>query len=91
MLEIGPEWRRFCGPRGRDAEVEAGPELANLAAWGGESGRGPARASREIPGAGGGRGGRISEVQFFGERTLRNFPWAAKNPKRTYAKSRTVT
>ena len=50
VLEIGPEWRRFCWPRDRDAEAETGPEAVNLAAWGSESGRGPVRAEK-IPGA----------------------------------------
>jgi len=88
VLEIGPEWRRFRRPRDRDAEAETARETENLGAWGGESGRGPARASREIQRAGGGRRGRISEVQFFGERTLRKLPQAAKtDPQETLVDS----
>jgi hypothetical protein len=68
VLEIGSEWRRLRRPGGRDAEAETARETENLAVWGGESGRGPARVG-ENPGCRRGEGGRIS---VFRERTLRN-------------------
>ena len=52
MLEIGPEWGGLRQDGGWDAGGEAARETENLAAWGGESGRGR-RAAREIPGVGG--------------------------------------
>jgi hypothetical protein len=62
LLEIGPERRRFRRHGGRDAEGETAREIENLAAWGGESGRGP-RASRKFR-VRRGEGGRISGIQF---------------------------
>ena len=55
---------------GRDAEAETGPEAGNLAACGGESGRDPARVEGDPGGYWRGRGGRISEFQFFGKLTF---------------------
>jgi hypothetical protein len=69
VLEIGPERRRFRRDGGREAGGETTRETENLAAWGGESGRGPACGEGDSR-ASGGRGGRISEFQFFGKRTF---------------------
>jgi len=63
LLEIGPEWRRLRWPRGLDAGAETGPEAVNLGAWGGESGRGPARVEK-IPGAGEARAAGFQECSF---------------------------
>ncbi len=53
LLEIGPERRRFRRHGNRDAEAETPRETENLAAWNGDSGRGPARGrSRVLEGAG---------------------------------------
>ena len=60
LPEIGRSDVARAGKRGLDADGETGPEAVNLAAWGGDSGRGSARASREIPGA---RGGETAEFQ----------------------------
>ena len=46
MLESGPEWRDFRPAWGLGADGETESEVANLVAWGGESGRGPARGER---------------------------------------------
>ena len=46
VLESGPEWRDFRPAWGLGAGGETGPEAVNVAAWGGESGRGPARGGR---------------------------------------------
>jgi hypothetical protein len=54
----------------RDAEAETGPEAVNLAVWGGESGRGPARG-----GGGPGMGGRFPGAQhFLRKRSLAEHP-----------------
>jgi hypothetical protein len=68
VLEIGPEWRRFYRHGNRDAEAETARETENLVAWGGESGRSPARGEGDSRASG---GGRISGFQIFRERTLR--------------------
>jgi hypothetical protein len=50
------------------ADAETGPEAVNVAAWGGESGRGAVRGERSrMPE---GWGCRISEIQVFGKRTF---------------------
>ena len=69
VLEIGPEWRRFRRRGAGDAGTETARETENLGAWGGESGRVPARVEGD-PGRRRGRGGRISGFQIFRERTF---------------------
>ena len=56
---------RFAPAWGLGAEAETGPEAVNLAAWGGESGRGPARGEGSRTSVGG-----PAEFQFFGKRTF---------------------
>jgi hypothetical protein len=46
VLERGPEWRDFWPAWGLGADGETVLEAANLATWGGESDRGPARGKR---------------------------------------------
>ena len=68
-LESGPEWRRLGRHGGWDGGSEIAPEAVNLAAWGGDSGRGPALGEGD-PGRRG-WSGRISESghsEIFGER-----------------------
>jgi hypothetical protein len=57
VLEIGPEWPRLRRHGGRDAGRETTRESANLAAWGGDSGRGPARGEGDRGRRGGGAAG----------------------------------
>ena len=57
-----------AGQGGSDVDGETSPEAVNLAAWGGESGRGAVRGERSRVQEG--WGGRISEIQFFGKRTF---------------------
>ena len=59
----------FSPARELDAEAETARETENLAAWGGESGRGQARGEAD-PGCRRGRGGRISGFQIFRKRTF---------------------
>jgi len=54
-------------------------KLENPAAWGGESGRGPARGEGGRRGTGAGWGCRNSEIQIFKKRTPRKLRQAAKN------------
>jgi hypothetical protein len=62
VLEIGPERRRFRRDGGREAGGETTRETENLAAWGGESGRGPARGEGDSR-ASGGQDFRFSDFQ----------------------------
>ena len=84
LLEIGPEWRRSRRPRDRDAEAETARETENLGAWGGESGRGPARVG-ENPGCrGGGGAAEFQKSSFSKKRTLGNLHWGSVvHPKET--------
>jgi hypothetical protein len=79
VLEIGPEWRRLRRDGGRDAGGETGPEAANPAAWGGESGGVRARVEK-ITGAER-RGRRISVFQKSGP--SESFGERLKSPKRS--------
>ena len=77
MLEIGPERRRLSRPRELDAEGEMGPEAVILAAWGGESGRGPARVEGGRRGTGGGGAAEFQKSSFSKKRTLGNLHWGS--------------
>jgi len=54
---------RFAPAEGLGADGETGPEAANLAAWGGELGRGAARGV-EILGVGGGGAAEIQKADL---------------------------
>jgi hypothetical protein len=72
-----------AGQGGREAGGETTRETENLAAWGGDSGRGPARGEGDSR-ASGGRGGRISGFQIFRKRALRFSGQGSLNdPQRT--------
>ena len=64
VLEIRPECRRSRRDGCRDAEGETARETENLGAWGGESGRGPARVEGD-PGCRGGVGRRNFRFSVF--------------------------
>jgi hypothetical protein len=61
VLEIWPEYCRLRRHGNRDAEAETARETENPGAWGGESGRGPARGEGK-PGC---RWGGVPEIQVF--------------------------